>query len=80
MDAIDEMVKRLCDIEMNRRARCQHQCVSCRDGRLVAGGASPAANTARKYQLCQRCYNDRATRTARRDELGLGAWRRGDRG
>jgi len=67
-----EIAKRLSEYTPTRPG----QCVACRDGRLVAQGESLTAVCARRFALCQRCYNDRGTRKARRVAMGLGAWRR----
>jgi len=67
-----EIERRLCAPIVIYKRRCCH----CRDGRLVAQGDSYTAGQARKYDLCQRCYNDADTRHARRVALGLGVWRR----
>lgn len=71
-NVIRELEKRLSEFAVVRPG----QCVICRDGRLVAQGSSPAAHSARRYGLCQRCYNDHRTRARRREQLGLGPWRR----
>jgi hypothetical protein len=71
MNMVDELDRWCRDID--RRAA---SCVSCADGRPVAGGNSYVAKRARIYQLCGRCYNTPAIVNARRAALGLGPTRR----